>query len=219
MKPSRGALFVLALAWAGGCSDAGANLPVPPPRETEPPLPPFATDIVNQRFARPMPIKDAERILVETEIFELAFPGRQLQAFNVVFDQSDALTRFATIAARARWAGQLYSVCAFSLGDPDRARELAQRLQQVREPVYVNQSDWGRERPVVEVVALIQEGNLGEVFRNQRDRLYRYFEELANQRLQPAASAVSSREHQAPRQLMPAVSRTSRHVRGDAGPG
>ena len=55
-------------------------------------------------------------------------PSRQVQAFNAVWDQRDAAQRFRSLVGRARWAGQLYALCALTMLEPAEAERAAQRL-------------------------------------------------------------------------------------------
>jgi len=169
------AIVAALLASVVGCSSEKTEIPTPPPRETGPPPPPFSSDISHQRFRSPLAVRDAERILLETEVFEHGSLARQIHAFNVLLDQPDAVERFQVIAERARLPGQLYALCAFELVDPARAEALASRLGKVTNLVYVNQSDWGREQPVSEAVTLIRKRKLADAFRKQKAEVYRHF--------------------------------------------
>jgi hypothetical protein len=86
---------------------------------------------------------DAEQILLLTEIFQFSGPSRQVQAYNAVFDQPDATARFRSLAARARWAGRLYALCALTILEPAEAEQLGQRLSPVDERTLAYHGDVG----------------------------------------------------------------------------
>lgn len=161
--------FATLVAFSAGCRQSGTDLPAPPAIRTDAPPPPGASDIANHTFARPLSVADAEQILLLTEIFQFGDSSRQVQAYNAVFDQPDAAARFRSLAGRARWAGQLYSLCALTILEPAEADGLVQRLSTVDAQILAYQSDWGGERRVADLVSVIRERKLAETLRSLRE--------------------------------------------------
>jgi len=158
------------VALTAGCNQSGADLPAPPPAvRTDPPPPPGASDISYRTFSLPLSAADAEQILLLTEIFQFSGPSRQVQAYNAVFDQPDATARFRSLAARARWAGRLYALCALTILEPAEAEQLGQRLSPVDERTLAYHGDVGGERRVSELVNVVRERTLAETFRNLKE--------------------------------------------------
>ena len=98
---------------------------------------------------------DAEEILARTRMFVVGERSRQIQAFNVTFEQSDAERRFLTIAGRAQWAGQLYALCALGALNSAEAAEMKRRLKRVQESVVVYDRGVPGERPVADLVRVM----------------------------------------------------------------
>ena len=162
---------------SGACSaPSTTDTPVPPPLQTGPPPPPGASDIISRPFASPLSVADAERILMETEIFWFAAPTRSVQAYNLLFDQSDAKERFARIGVFARHAGQLYALCALRVIDPAEAEALGDRLSKLDERVEVIESDFVQTRSVGEAVRLIQQPDFARQLRDYKSEANRRFD-------------------------------------------
>lgn len=151
---------VLIAFTAAACVDPSSNLPVPPPFPPipvppgppgDPPPPPGASDISNRRFALPLPLEDAERILLETGMFG----GRpHIAAYNRILDEPDAAARVLALVARAGPAGQLYLLGALLALDHPYAAELERRLLQSTDTVL--QYHGGEEPSVRELALLIR---------------------------------------------------------------
>jgi hypothetical protein len=111
----RHAAGFLLLAAASACG-AGDVVPTPPPAPdlTRRPAPklPGSDDFAERTFTEPLSLQDAEAVLKRTRVFGFGGmpPKRQVQAFNVVFEQSDAVARFRSLGTAASAAGQLYSL-------------------------------------------------------------------------------------------------------------
>ena len=158
--PRLGFVIVLVALSPSACARSVNESRIPSPAETRVlssavPLPPGSGDIVNQRFAAPLTVDDAERILTETEIFAYDVPSRGVQAYNRVFDQPDDRARYERVLARGRFAGQLYALCGLGPLNP-KATAVAARLAKVDEKIWVFQSDQANELPVSTVIATLQ---------------------------------------------------------------
>jgi hypothetical protein len=165
-------LIGFGLVLAVGCSGRAEDVPIPPPAfpsPTAPPPPPGASDIVSEHFPSPLSIADAERILLKTEIFHYSDPGPAVRAYNVVLDQPDARARFESIGAKARWAGQLYALCALFVLNPSGVPLVQQRLSSIQDEILVYQSDVSSRRSVADVVRLIRDDKLWVAFRRLKE--------------------------------------------------
>jgi hypothetical protein len=131
----RHAAGFLLLAAASACG-AGDVVPTPPPAPdlTRRPAPklPGSDDFAERTFTEPLSLQDAEAVLKRTRVFGFGGmpPKRQVQAFNVVFEQSDAVARFRSLGTAASAAGQLYSLAGLLLLDPAGAMLLRSALSQ-----------------------------------------------------------------------------------------
>jgi len=185
---ARVGLVVLAVASASmlGCgAPTSDSLPeVPPPAPVRPPPPPGTGDISRGRFEWPLSAASAEAILLKTELFEYGgMPyKRQVQAFNVIFDQPDALPRFRHLALNAEPAGRLYAFCALSELNFAEAVALRDQLAAMDEKIVTFDHDWVRNLPVREVVDLIVVRHLLHDFRQARDEVNEYFRRNARTR-------------------------------------
>jgi hypothetical protein len=178
----------------GSCTDS-----TPPPNPQRPyPFgervlipPPWADDFASGSFRFPLTAEDAEQILLRTKIFALGEmpPKRQVQAFNVLLDQADALARFRRIAGRGESAGQLYALSALSMWGLSEAGPFARTLSGRQDEILVYDSDVVDRRPLPELVALVTARNVGAECRTLRESTHEYFRELANKPLQPARGA------------------------------
>ena len=171
----REVLCGLALLVAGiavGCGEIDGT-PEPPeaPDLTGRPKLPDADDYARRSFASPLSLRDAEAILRHTRLFEFGGmpPKRQVQAFNVVFDQPDAVSRFRGLGDGASSAGKLYALAALLLLDRMAADRLRGTLAEESNTILVLDSDVMYEKPVAELAAMIERGNLGASFRRVRD--------------------------------------------------
>jgi hypothetical protein len=117
-------------------------------------------------------VADAELILVCTTRFEFGGmpPKRQGQAFNVLFEQPDAIARFQSVFAKAGPAGRLYAFVALRLLAAAEADRIAQSLALDRRQVLVQDNDEGLgPRSASDLVALVNSRQIGEEFRRNRD--------------------------------------------------
>jgi hypothetical protein len=142
--------------------------PAPPSVPPEPPKSRGAGDIAGDPYPTPLPLVDAERILLNTNTFSYRNLARQIQAYNVLLDQPDAFNRVRAIAARARRAGQLYALCALWDLNPDAARAFAAELTTIQDPVLVFANDVVSDIPVAKMVALIEAEKLWVEFRKEK---------------------------------------------------
>jgi hypothetical protein len=124
-------------------------------------------------------VGDAEQILRRTKVFEFGGmpPKRQVQAFNLLLDQSDAQSRFERIAARGETAGKLYALSAFFALQTEKSAALAAALAENLEEVLVIDSDVvrGWQRPA-DVVILIRNRRLWERMRHDKRETAKYFD-------------------------------------------
>jgi hypothetical protein len=174
---NRGLLvFVATLVTAIAVGCGRREGPPPPPESPDwtgrvPSKPPGADDYARRSFASPLSRRDAETILRHTRLLEFGGmpPKRQVQAFNVVFEQPDAVSRFGLLADAASQAGQLYAFAALLLLDPTAADRLRGMLAEASETILIFDSDVVYEGPVAETAAMIERRNLGAWFRRVRD--------------------------------------------------
>ena len=120
------AFVILVGATTSACQQGvGPPAPPPPPDLTGRvlPKPPGSDDFAHRSFGHPLSLQDAEAVLRHTRVFEVGGmpPKRQVQAFNVVFEQADAVGRFRSIAEGESPAGTLYGFAALLLLDPTAA--------------------------------------------------------------------------------------------------
>jgi hypothetical protein len=169
-------VVVAALVVGAGCySDAPPELPESPKDSI--PLPPGHGDISRKAFATPLPLADAETILRETTLFEVGGmpPKRQVQAFNVVYEQPDAVARFQAIGRTAGPAGRLYALAGLALLDPMAGRALAESLSTSAERIAFMDSDVAFTRSIRDLAGIVETSDMGTRFRHQRDEIDRYF--------------------------------------------
>ena len=142
-----------------------ASVPPPLPFETFADLP------------SPLSGDNAEQILIRAKSF--AFGGmplkRQVEAYNVVFDQPDNLSRFESIAIRAQAAGRLYAFCGLTALKTDRARTLAAELVKDPEVLLVRSSDQGLSQTSAQLIDDIQKYGVCDQMRAQRREVFAYF--------------------------------------------
>jgi hypothetical protein len=186
-------LLIIALA---GCTDSTRP---PNPRPPDPLAervlpPPWADDVASGTFGFPLSVADAERILTRTKIFALGEmpPKRQVQAFNLLLDQADALVRFRRIAVEGGHAGRLYALAALTMLAPSEAADFARKLSDEDDEILVYDSDVVRHSQLREVVSLIRQRHVGEECRKLRESTHDYFQKLANTPLQPTSGTGPS---------------------------
>jgi hypothetical protein len=135
-------------------------------------------DFASGTFRYPLTPVDAEQILVRTRIFALGEmpPKRQVQAFNVLLDQADALVRFRRIGVKRGYAGQLYALAALTMLEPSDAAQVARTLAETDAEILVYDSDVIRQSQLRDVVWLITERHVGEECRTLRESTDDYFQ-------------------------------------------
>jgi hypothetical protein len=106
-------------------------------------------------------------------------PKRQVQAFNVVFAQPDAVARFRSLGTRASAAGQLYSLAGLLLLDRAAAMLLHDTLSENANAIQVRDSDVVFERQVRDVADMVEQRALGMQFRQARAETNAYFTDLS----------------------------------------
>jgi hypothetical protein len=168
-----------------GCSNR-QNLPTPPqpPDLTGRtlPKPPGSGDFAWGSFPYPLSLSDAEAVLRRTGLFAFGGmpPKRQVQAFNVLFERSDAASRFRSLARAESPAAKLYALTGLLLLDRASAQSVRVSLSGDEQHILVMESDMASERPVREVADLLERRNLGRAFRRERDETDQYFAKAAN---------------------------------------
>lgn len=135
------------------------------------PEPPGRDDYAFLRFASPLSLRDAEAILRQTRIFAFGGmpPKRQVQAFNVLFEQPDAVSRFQRLAEVASPAGKLYAFAGLLLLDRPAAGRLQRTLAEDSQAILVFDSDTVYKKPVGELAGIVERRDLATWFRRGRD--------------------------------------------------
>ena len=180
------AVFLLPVT-AAACG-AGGPVPISPPAPDftrhPAPKPPGTDDFAERPFTEPLSLRDAEAVLRRTTVFAFGGmpPKRQVQAFNVVFEQPDAVSRFRSVGASASAAGQLYSLAGLLLLDPTGAMLLRSALSQNANTILVRDSDVVYERQVKVVADMIEKQGLGGLFRRARAEVNAYFADISSRR-------------------------------------
>ena len=168
-----------ALIWACACSTQPPPLPRP---NDQRPVEIFVAppDITDEAFPSPLPLAAAEKILLETSVFDTAHrgpkPGRQVQAFNVVLTQPDSRERFHRLGRESRPPGRLYGLCGLLLVAPAEGNRLAQFLGSVSGDVTVRDSDFIFETPIVRAIVMVYANDVAKRLREQREAAHSFFE-------------------------------------------
>lgn len=164
------------------CSCSRSEAPPSPPEGPDLagrtyPRPPGSDDFASGRFSYPLSLSDAEAVLRRTRVFAFGGmpPKRQLQAFNVVFDDRDAKSRFVALAEIDAPAGKLYAFAGLLLLDHAAAEAVRASLARSIEEILVIDSDTSYEKGVRDVADMIQQRDLGRWFRRMRDETNQYF--------------------------------------------
>jgi hypothetical protein len=178
------AFVILAGAVTSACQEGvGPPAPPPPPDLTRRvfPRPPGSDDFARRSFGHPLSLEDAEAVLRRTRVFEVGGmpPKRQVQAFNVIFEQADAIGRFRSIAEGESPAGKLYGFAALLLLDPAGAEPLRASLSADERRILVIDSDNSYEKPVQDLAKMIEQRDMGRWFRRVRDETNEYFAKSA----------------------------------------
>jgi len=135
------------------------------------PKPRGSDDYARRSFGSPLSLQDAEAILRQTQVFEFGGmpPKRQVQAFNVLFEQTDAVSRFQRLAEIASPAGKLYALAGLLLLDRPAASRLQRTLAEESLAILVIDSDVIYEKPVRELADIVERRDMGTWFRRVRD--------------------------------------------------
>ena len=122
-------------------------------------------------------MENAEAILRHTQIFAFGGmpPKRQVQAFNVLFEQPDAVSRFQHLAGIASPAGKLYALAALRLLDRPAASRLERMLVEESKTIMVFDSDVVWEKPVRELADMVERRDMGTQFRRTRDEVEAHY--------------------------------------------
>jgi hypothetical protein len=157
-----------------GCrqTDNSPALPAPPtPPRRDIPRPPASDDYAHRSFATPLSLHDAEAILRQTQVFAFGGmpPKRQVQAFNVLFEQRDAVWRFQRLAESASPAGKLYALAGLLLLDRPAAAAVQQTLARESQVIVVFDSDMVLRKRVNELADVVVRRQMGRAFRRVRD--------------------------------------------------
>jgi hypothetical protein len=168
------ALVLLVAVIAVGCRETDG--PPAPPEAPDltgrvPPKLPGSDDYARRSFAYPLSVQDAEVILRHTQVFEFGGmpPKRQVQAFNVVFEQRDAVSRFHDLGDAAWPAGKLYALAGLLLLDRTAAARLQRSLAEDSKAIMVFDSDVVYEKPVRDLAVMVEQRDMGTWFRRVRD--------------------------------------------------
>ena len=107
-------------------------------------------------------------------------PKRQVQALNVLLDQSDALLQFETVVRRGNLAGKLYAMCGFLLLEAQRGTGLRSALGREQGRILVIEHDMIRGSLTgADIVALVQREQLCGAMRAGKEETVRYFQSPA----------------------------------------
>jgi hypothetical protein len=163
-----------------GCRQTDNSPPLPAPPDLtrrDIPKPPGMDDYAHRRFATPLSLQDAEAILRQTQIFAFGDmpPKRQVQAFNVLLEQRDAVSRFQRLAESASPAGKLYALAGLLLLDRPAAAKVQQTLARESQVILVFDSDVALRKPVSELAAMVVRRKMGTAFRRVRDETNAYY--------------------------------------------
>jgi hypothetical protein len=157
------------------------DLPTPPARpdltKRVVPPPPGSDDYAHHSFASPLSVPDAEAILRQTQVFAFGGmrPKRQVQAFNVLFEQPDAVSRFQHLAETASSAGKLYALAGLQLLDRPAAGRLQRTLAEESQKIVVFDSDIVWEKPVSELAGLVERRDMATQFRRTSDEVNAHY--------------------------------------------
>ena len=181
VNPTALVLILTTLTLLSACSSSLPEPPKMPGQENQaPPGPPGSDDYANPSFPSPLAVSDARDILIRTNTFAVSFNAynvfpRQLQAFNVLLDQPNAVDLFADVANRSGRAGRLYALCALTLLDKRRAQELAHQLDLSTEHVRTISGDLYVSEQVRVLATQIMQTGTGSKMRKVRNRVYASF--------------------------------------------
>ncbi len=107
-------------------------------------------------------------------------PKRQVQAFNALLDQSDALLQFETVVRRGNLAGKLYAMCGFLLLEAQRGTGLLSALATKQDRILVIEHDVIRgSMTVADIVSLVRRDQLCGAMRAGKDETAKYFQSPA----------------------------------------
>ena len=178
------AFVILVGATTSACQQGvGPRAHPPPPDLTGRvlPKPPGSDDFAQRSFGHPLSLQDAEAVLRHTRVFEIGGmpPKRQVQAFNVVFEQADAVGRFRSIAEGESPAGKLYGFAALPLLDPTAAEPLRVSLSVDERGILVIESDTSYEKPMQDLAKMVEQRDMDRWFRRVRDERDEYFAKSA----------------------------------------
>jgi len=146
--------------------------------DRHPPLPPGSDDFAHQSFGAPLSIGDAQEILLRTEAFAFGGmpPKRQVQAFNLLLEQRDAVGRFRLVARGAQHAGRFYALCAFWLLSVNEAGPLATDLARTEAKLVVYDHDVIHVLAASEIMSQLGDRTLCEEMKSDGDGARRFFD-------------------------------------------
>ena len=175
------------------CGEPASPLPVPQPPEQQPsPTPQFdaalgadsrcvpttGQDFAHRPYAVPLSVADAELILVCTTRFAFGAmpPKRQGQAFNVLFEQPDAIARFQSVAVQGRTGRSVVRARGLAASCGRRGGPARTRPRSRETPSACEDSDviLG-PRVASDLVPLVKSCQIGEEFRRDRDVIAAYY--------------------------------------------
>jgi len=124
--------------------------------------------------AETMSAESAEEVLISAAEFcdnhygYANSPTAQVAAFNVLLDQSNAMSRFDRLAASESPVARLYALCAFQIADRQRFDRLLTELAPQRQIVPWQFGCIGGASAVGELAANIDMSDMGREFREAR---------------------------------------------------
>jgi hypothetical protein len=154
--------LIVALLMAGCSKPEPSLLP-------ESSSPPRDDDCARHISIDSMTLGEAERILRCTTVFASGrMPDKaQVRAFNLLFEQPDAVERFRVLSREGQTAGRLYALAGLLLLDAGEGKRVARELSGRSDTLTVVESDVVREgQPAPEVVAAVIETRLGHELRS-----------------------------------------------------
>jgi hypothetical protein len=163
---------VVLLILTAACSKPEPALPAVQPgrsAQAEPERPRYLDDCAERAVIETMTLNEAERVLRCTRVFAYGgMPDKtQVRAFNLLFQEPNAVARFRSLSQEAETAGKLYALAGLLLLDNAEGRRLAGELAEVPETLTERASDVViTEQSVPQLVAGIVQRRLGHELRN-----------------------------------------------------
>jgi hypothetical protein len=136
-------------------------------------------DVAFGEFASPLPVADAERLLMMTRCFVtdeipygMAAPFRQVQAFNVIMDSSDARDIIHRLIRDGGPVARLYGLCGSALVAPEGHVAALAQCEADKTKIVVLDGCVERIMSVSAVARLVVQRDLPNRLRDVRDVCY-----------------------------------------------